>query len=143
MSAALYGRRMYEVMRFWESWDETPGRPEVEGDFARAWRATPKIVLSMTLREVGPNARLVGNDIENVVKSLKTEFVDDISVAGGGLAASLSWLRLIDEYRLYLHPVVLGGGKPFFEAGTSLKLGPLGVENLAQDVTMPRYAPAD
>ena len=60
-----------------------------------------------------------------------------------GLAASLSRLRLIDEYRLYLHPVVLGGGKPFFEAGTSLKLRPLGVESLAQGVTMLRYALAD
>jgi len=139
----LYGRRMYEVMRVWQDWDATPGRSEVEVDFARAWRATPKIVFSTTLREVGPNARLVGGDVENAVRSLKAETAGDISVAGAGLAASLSRLGLIDEYRLYVQPVVLGGGKPFFEAGMALKLRPLGVESLPQGVTMLRYAAAD
>jgi dihydrofolate reductase len=119
------------------------GRPEVEVDFACAWQETPKIVFSTTLREVGANARLVKDDVENVVKSVKSESGGDITVAGAGLAASLSRLRLIDEYQLFMHPVVLGGGKPFFEAGTSVKLKPLGTENLAQDVILLRYAPAD
>jgi len=142
-SVALYGRRMYEVMRFWETWDQTPGRPEVEVDFARAWRDTPKIVFSTTLREVGPNARLVRDDVEEVITSVKADTGGDIAVSGAGLAASLSRLRLIDEYHMYLHPVVLGGGKPFFGAGMSLKLKPLGTESLAQDVTLLRFAPAD
>lgn len=142
-SMELYGRRMYEVMRVWETWDATPGRPEVEIGFARAWRKTPKMVFSSTLQEVGPNARLVRDDVESVVRSLKAETDGEISVSGAGLAASLSRLRLVDEYRLYLHPVVLGGGKPYFEAGLSLNLKPLGAEQLPQGVTLLRYAPAD
>lgn len=139
---ALYGRRMYEVMRAWEDWDKKADVPEVEMDFARAWQATPKIVFSTTLRAVGPNARLVAGDVENVVKSIKSESDGEISVAGAGLAASLARLGLIDEYQLFIHPIVLGGGKPFFSAGTSMNLKPLGSEMLAQDVMLLRYAPA-
>ena len=83
------------------------------------------------------------DDVESVVKSVKLGSEGEIAVAGAGLAASLSRLRLIDEYRLFLHPVVLGGGKPFFESGTSMELKPLGMENLAQDVIMVRYGRAD
>lgn len=142
-SMELYGRRMYEVMRFWDSPDSEIGTSEVDLDFARAWQETPKIVFSTTLKDVGPNARLVGTDVEKIVRSLKSETDGDISVAGAELAASLSRLRLVDEYRLYVHPVVLGGGKPYFQSGLSLKLKPLGVEKLPQDVTMLRFAPAE
>jgi dihydrofolate reductase len=142
-SVALYGRRMYEIMRGWETRDEEVGASEVEIDFALAWQQTPKIVFSTTLQDVGPNARLVKDDLENVVRSLKAEADGDISVAGAGLAASLSRLRLIDEYQLYLHPVVLGGGKPFFEAGMPMKLAPLGMERMLQGVILLRYGPAD
>jgi dihydrofolate reductase len=141
-SVALYGRRMYGVMRFWEDRDAKPGVTEVEADFARAWRDTPKLVFSTTLEEVGPNARLVRENVGETVKLLKAESGGDIAVSGAGLAASLSRLGLVDEYQLYLHPVVLGSGKPFFEAGMALTLKPLGVERLAQDVTLLRYAPA-
>ena len=142
-SVALYGRRMYEIMRVWQTWDERPEASEVEVDFAKAWRETPKVVVSTTLGEVGPNARLVNSDVERVVRSLKSETQGEIEVSGAGIAASLSRLALIDEYRLYMHPVVLGGGKPFFEAGLSLKLRPLGpAEALPQGVTLLRYAPA-
>ena len=134
---------MYEVMRYWETCDKRAGAHEVEVDFARAWQETPKIVFSTTLREVGPNARLVHGDVENVVNSVKSESDGDISVAGAGLAASFSRLRLIDEYQLFVHPMVLGGGRPFFEAGTSMKLKPLGSEKLAQDVILLRFAPAN
>ena len=140
-SVALYGRRMYEVMRYWEEADRRDGASEVQLDFARAWKKTPKVVVSTTLKEVGPNARLVKDNVGNAVKALKVEHEQDISVAGAGLAASLSRLGLIDEYRLYMHPVVLGGGKPFFEAGSSPKLKPLGSESLPQGVTLLRYAP--
>jgi dihydrofolate reductase len=143
VSVTLYGRRMYEVMRYWETADERPDAGEVVVDFARAWRATPKIVISTTLREVGPNTRLIGSDVEHAVRSLKADTAGEISVAGAGVAGSLARFRLIDEYRLYFHPVVLGGGKPFFEAGSSLKLEPLGIETLPQGVMMLRYAPAE
>ena len=142
-SIALYGRRMYETMRYWETGDKAVGASEVEVEFARAWQDTPKIVFSTTLREVGPNTRLVRDDVENVVRSAKSQADGDIAVSGAGLAGSLSRLGLIDEYRLFMHPVVLGGGKPFFEAGTPMKLKPLGTENFAQDVTMLRFAPVD
>ncbi|MDG4896350.1 dihydrofolate reductase family protein [Mesorhizobium sp. WSM4976] len=140
---ALCGRRMYEAMRFWDSPEREIAAEEVERDFAHAWRETPKIVFSTTLEEVGPNARLVRNDVEAVVKSLKGEATGDISVSGAELAAHLARAGLIDEYRLYLHPVVLGGGKPYFQSGLSLALKPLGAERLAQGVTLLRYAPAD
>jgi dihydrofolate reductase len=136
----LNGRRMYETMRVWDTWDKKPGAPLVEVDFARVWQETPKVVFSTTLREVGPNARLVRHDVERVVGSLKSETTGDISVAGPTLAASLARLGLIDEYRLYMHPVVLGGGRPFFANGSALNLRPLGTESLPQGVQLLRYA---
>ena len=140
-SIALCGRRMYEVMRFWDSPDRETSASEVERDFARAWQETPKIVFSTTLRDVGPNARLVNGDAENVARSLKLETDGYISVAGADLAAHLARSGLIDEYRLYMHPVVLGGGKPHFQSGLSLTLKPFGTESLTQGVTLLRYAP--
>ncbi len=140
-SIALCGRRMYEMMRFWDSPDRETSASEVERDFARAWQATPKIVFSTTLRDVGPNARLVNGDVESVARSLKLETDGEISVAGAELAAHLARAGLIDEYRLYMHPVVLGGGKPYFESGLSLTLKPLGTESLTQGVTLLRYVP--
>ncbi|TIP84380.1 MAG: dihydrofolate reductase, partial [Mesorhizobium sp.] len=96
----------------------------------------------MSRREVGPNARLVNGDVENVVRSLKSEADGHITVAGANLAAQLARTGLIDEYRLYMHQVVLGGGKPYFQSGLSLTLKPLGKESLTQGVTLLRYAPA-
>jgi dihydrofolate reductase len=141
-SMELCGRRMYEVMRFWDSPEREASDSAVERDFARAWRETPKIVFSTTLREVGPNARLMSGDAENEVASLKLKTEGYIGVGGAELAAHLARVNLIDEYRLYMHPVVLGGGKPYFPAGLSLKLKPLDTERLPQDVTLLRYAPA-
>ena len=140
-SIALCGRRMYEVMRFWDSPERETSTSGAERDFARAWQETPKIVFSTTLREVGTNARLVKGDAENVARSLKLETDGYISVSGADLAAHLAQAGLIDEYRLYMHPVVLGGGKPYFQSGLSLRLMPLGTERLPQDVTLLRYGP--
>ncbi|PRH87173.1 dihydrofolate reductase [Labrys okinawensis] len=141
-SVALYGRRMYEVMRYWDSPEREQDSGEVEMDFAHAWRETPKVVFSTTLREVGPNARLVNSGGIEVVRSLKADGDGEIGVAGPTLAAELARSGLIDEYRLYLHPIVLGGGKPYFQQGLSLRLKPLGRESLPQGVTLLRYAPA-
>ena len=138
----LQGRRMYEVMRWWDTEGDQPGAPEVAVDFARAWKETPKVVFSTTLREVGPNARLVSSDVEGTVKALKSAVDGEILVAGAGLAATLARAGLIDEYQLFVQPVVLGGGKPFFEAGLELNLRPLGREDLPQGVVALRYAPA-
>jgi len=141
-SIALCGRRMYETMRFWDSPERETADEEVERDFARAWQETPKIVFSTTLREVGPNARLVKGDVEATARSLKSETDGEICVSGAELAAHLARAGLIDEYRLYAHPIVLGGGKPYFQAGLSLTLKPLGTQTLPQSVTLLRYAPA-
>ena len=140
-SIELCGRRMYDMMRYWDSPERETSSSKVERDFARAWQETPKIVFSTTLRDVGPNARLVNGDAENTVSALKLETDGYISVGGAEFAAHLARAGLIDEYRLYMHPVVLGGGKPYFESGLSLRLKPLGTESLTQGVTLLRYAP--
>jgi dihydrofolate reductase len=112
LTGSLYGRRMYEVMRYWEK--DEPGQDGDGLDFGTAWRATPKWVVSRTLKSVGPNATLVNGDLEGFVRKLKAEHEGEIDVAGPELAGSLAELGLLDEYQLYLVPVVLGGGKPFF-----------------------------
>lgn len=137
----LYGRHMYEVMSYW---DAPPAESsEVELEYARAWQETPKVVFSATLESVGPNARLVKKkaDMERTVRQLKAETSGQIEVTGAQFAASLIRLGLVDEFRLYVMPVVLGGGKPYFEAGLNLKLEPLGVENLPQGCTLLRFRP--
>jgi dihydrofolate reductase len=139
LSGSLYGRHVYDLMRYWD--DEHPEWDASEQEFAAAWRSKPKWVVSRTLNEVGPNATLVRNDIEAVVRRLKAEHDGEIDVAGPALAQSLTELGLIDEYRLYLHPVVLGRGKPFF-AGLRLRLRLVGREQMDQDVIRLTYVPA-
>src|SRR6476660_1907145 len=111
-SPAVYGRRMYEVMRYWD--EDRPEWDAEERDFAAAWRSQPKWVVSSSLKSVGPHATLIEDDIEAVIRGLKAQFVGEIQVGGPDLARSLTDLGLIDEYRLYFRPVVLGRGKPFF-----------------------------
>ena len=112
LAGSLYGRRMYEVMRYWD--DDRPEWDAVERDFAAVWRAKPKWVVSRSLKSVGANATLVGDDVETFVTRLKADVEGDIDVAGPELAGSLTSLGLIDEYRLYFRPFVFGRGKPYF-----------------------------
>jgi len=112
LAGSLYGRRMYEIMRYWD--EDRPEWDAGDHDFAAAWRAHPKWVVSRTLKSVGANATLVGENVEAFVRELKKDLDGEIDVAGPALAASLTDLGLIDEYRLYLRPFVLGGGKPYF-----------------------------
>ncbi len=112
IAGSLYGRRMYEVMRYWDHDD--PDWSEPRRAFAAAWRAQPKWVVSNTLSAVGPNATLVTGDIEAQVRQIKARTPGTLSVAGPEIAGYVGNLGLIDEYHLYLHPHVLGGGKPFF-----------------------------
>src|SRR3979490_3085706 len=112
LAGSVYGRSIYEVMRYWD--EDHPEWDAAEHDFAAAWRKQPKWVVSRSLKSVGPNATLVEDDLEAVIRGLKAERVGEIDVAGPDLARSLTDLGLIDEYRLYLHPIVLGRGKPFF-----------------------------
>ncbi|QNM83040.1 dihydrofolate reductase family protein [Sphingomonas sabuli] len=110
LTGAIYGRRMYEVMRYWD--DDRPEWGEEEWAYARAWRAMRKWVVSTTLDSVGPNAELVGTDVASEIRRLKASQYGTIEIAGPELAGSMA--GLIDEYRLYVHPVVLGSGKPLF-----------------------------
>src|SRR6516165_11288444 len=111
-SGFVFGRGMYEIMRYWDE-DRSDWDTE-EHDFAAVWRNQPKWVVSRSLKSVGPNATLVEGDLEAAVRGLKARRDGEIEVAGPELAGSLTELRLIDEYRLYIRPVVLGHGKPFF-----------------------------
>ncbi len=112
LTGSVYGRRMYEVMRYWD--EDSPDWGAEERDFAAAWRSKPKWVVSRTLKSVGPNASLIAGDVEAAVRRLKAGHAGEIEVAGPELAGCLTAAGLIDEYQLYLHPVVVGRGKPFF-----------------------------
>ena len=114
ITGSIYGRRTYELMHYWD--DDRPEWDAAERDFAVAWRSMPKWVVSRSLQSVGANATLVSDDIETVVRKLKAELPGELAVAGPDLAGTMTELGLIDEYRLYLHPVVLGDGMPFFTA---------------------------
>ncbi len=112
LSGMVYGRVMYEVMRYWD--EDLPDWDAEEREYAAAWRSRPKWVVSRSLKSVGPNATLLEGDLEAAVRGLKARFEGEIEVAGPELAGSLTELGLIDEYRIYLRPAVLGQGKPFF-----------------------------
>jgi dihydrofolate reductase len=139
LTGIIYGRGMYEIMRYWD--EDLPDWDAEERDFAVAWRSQPKWVVSRSLKSVGPNATLVADDLEAVVRRLKTELAGEIEVAGPDLAQSLTEAGLIDEYRLYLHPVVLGRGKPFF-AGPRPPLHLVAGDRIAEDVIRLTYIPA-
>jgi dihydrofolate reductase len=138
-TGSIYGRRMYEIMRYWDD-DHPDWEPEGQA-FAAAWRKQPKWVVSSTLTSVGPKATLVRGELEGAIKQLKAEHDGEIEVAGPRLAKSLTALGLIDEYRIYLHPVVIGGGDPYFaEARPPLRL--VGHDLIDGDVVRLRYVPA-
>ena len=139
LAASVYGRRVYELMRYWDE-DRTEWSAD-HREFAAAWRRQPKWVVSRTLKSVGPNATLVQDDIEAVVRGLKDELEGEIAVSGPELAGSLTDLGLVDEYRLYLHPVVLGHGKPFF-AGPRPPLRLVAADNIGEGVIRLTYVPA-
>jgi dihydrofolate reductase len=136
---SLYGRRLYEIMSYWD--EDHPEWDAERREFAAAWRRQQKWVVSRSLKSVGPNAALVGDDIEAAIRKLKAELVGEIQIGGPDLAQSLAALGLIDEYRLYLHPVVLGRGKPFF-AGPRPPLRLVASERMDDDVIRLTYVPA-
>jgi dihydrofolate reductase len=137
-AGSVYGRQMYEVMRYWD--DDRPEWNADEVAFAAAWRRQPKWVVSRSLTSVGPNARLVGPDLEGAIRTLKAERDGEIEVAGPNLAQSLTDLGFIDEYRIYLHPVVLGQGKRYF-AGPRPPLRLMSHDRIGEDVIRLTYVP--
>ena len=139
LSGMVYGRRMYEVMRYWD--DDLPDWGADEREYAAVWRNQRKWVVSRSLKSAGPNATLVGDDVEAAIRGLKAQLGGEIEMAGPELAASLGELGLVDAYRLYLHPVVLGGGKPFF-AGPRPPLRLTASDLIVEDVIRLTYVPA-
>ena len=137
-AGSVYGRQMYEVMRYWD--EDQPDWSQEEREFAEAWRSRPKWVVSRSLKSVGPNATLVGDDLEASIRQLKAERDGEFDVGGPCLANGLTELGLIDEYRLYLHPIVLGHGKPFF-AGPRPPLRFVASELIGEQVIRLSYVP--
>jgi dihydrofolate reductase len=135
----IYGRRMYEIMRYWD--EDLPDWDAEDRDFAVAYRRQPKWVVSRSLKSVGPNATLVADGFETVIRRLKAELAGEIHVGGPVLAQSLTEIGLIDEYRLYLRPVVLGSGTPFF-AGARPPLHLVASDVIADDLIRLTYVPA-
>ena len=122
-AGSVYGRKMYDVMRYWD--DDHSEWGAAERAFAAAWRSQPKWVISRSIKSVGPNARLVEDDLEGVIRQLKAERDGEIEV---------------DEYRIYLHPVVLGHGKPYF-AGPRPPLRLMTNDRIGEDVIRLTYVP--
>jgi dihydrofolate reductase len=142
-AGSIYGRGLYELMRYWD-WDNWAHDSREQDDlraFAEAWRAMPKWVVSRSLKEVGPNATLIGEDFEAAIRELKSDLDGEIEVGGPKLAASLTKLGLIDEYHVFLHPVVLGRGAPFF-AGVQPRLRLAASERIGESTIKLAYVPA-
>ena len=139
LTGSVYGRRMYETMRYWD--EDRPEWSAEQHEFAAAWRRQPKWVVSRSLQSVGPNATLVEDDLEAAIRGLKARLVGEMAVSGPDLARSLTDLGLIDEYRLYFHPVVLGRGKPFF-AGPRPPLRLVASDLIGKNAIRLTYVPA-
>lgn len=139
LTGSVYGRRVYELMRYWDE-DQPDWSPDLH-EFAAAWRRQHKWVVSRSLTSVGPNATLVSDGVEDVVRGLKKDLEGEIDVSGPALAHSLGEAGLIDEYRLYVRPVVLGSGKPFF-AGPPPPLRLAAHDLIGEDAVRLTYAPA-
>lgn len=106
---------MYELMTaYWPTAEADPAATPVEREYARIWSATPKVVFSSTLSTVGWNSRLVRGDVGGELARLRNEFEGDLDIGGATLAAAFIRRGLVDEYRLVVHPVVLGAGTPYF-----------------------------
>jgi dihydrofolate reductase len=116
LGAHLCGRRLYEEMVYWETAHEKPGISETELEFARIWKKLPKIVFSGSLEHVEGNARLAREGVAEEIAELKEQPGKDLAIGGAGLASDAIKLDLIDEYRLFVSSVVLGGGTPYFPA---------------------------
>ena len=130
---------MYEIMRYWD--DDLPHWDAGDRDFAAVWRSQRKWVVSRSSKSVGPNATLIEDDFEAVIRRLKAQLEGEIDVAGPNLAGSLTNLGLIDEYRPYIHPIVLGSGQPFF-AGPRPRLRLVASDRIGGDVIRLTYVPA-
>ena len=144
LDATLYGRRVYEVMAaYWPTGEDDPQATETTREFARIWNRMPKIVFSSTLERVDHNSRLVRGDVAAVLKDLRREFDGDLGVAGPNLAGQFVRRGLVDEYRIVVHPVVLGSGTPFWpKLDAPLRLRPVETRRFESGVELRSYVPS-
>jgi dihydrofolate reductase len=142
--ASLYGRRLYELMAaYWPTEEDNPSGTDVTRDFARIWKATPKIVFSTSLERVEHNSRLVRGDVGSVLDDLREEFEGDLDVGGPNLAGQFVRRGLVDEYRLVIHPVVLGAGTPFWpDLDSPLRLRLVETGRFGNGAELRSYVPA-
>jgi dihydrofolate reductase len=138
LAGSIYGRGLYELMRYWD--ENRPEWDAPERAFAEAWKRQPKWVFSRSLKEVGPNATLLGEDFEAVIRGLRAELDGRIDVGGPKLAASVAQLGLVDEYQIYLRPFVLGKGNPYF-VGAQPPLRLVASDRVGEDALRLRYVP--
>jgi dihydrofolate reductase len=139
----LFGRRMYEVMTYWDTAEEDPSNPEYVLEFARIWKRIVKIVFSKTLDHVQGNARLSRGNIVDEIAQLKAQPGLDMGVGGATIAGALMRSGLIDEYQLFIHPVVLGGGTPMFQVADPIKLRLMETRTFHSGAVLLRYQPAN
>ena len=138
----LYGRRMYQTMRYWETAPDLPDQPAHEQDFARIWRAADKVVFSATLPSVSTaRTRLERSFDLDLIRQLKQAASRDLTVAGPTLAASALAAGLVDELQLMLLPLAVGGGKPALPAGARLGLQLLRTRTFASGAVYLGYRP--
>jgi dihydrofolate reductase len=144
LDATMYGRRLYEVMAaYWPGGEDNPASTPAMREFARIWNPLPKIVFSSSLDRVEHNSRLVRGDVGPVLEELRREFDGDIGVAGANLAGQFVRRGLVDEYRLVIHPVVLGAGTPFWpELDAPLRLRLIETRTFESGVVIRSYVPA-
>jgi dihydrofolate reductase len=135
----LYGRRMYDVMHVWQTLDVTD-EPAVIRDYAEIWRAADKVVYSTTLAEpLTPRTRIERTFDADAVRRLKSVATSDISIGGPDIAAQAIAAGLVDEYALYLSPVIVGGGTPFLPSGSLASLRLLDERRFPNGVVYLRY----
>lgn len=138
LAGCIYGRHVYQIMQYWD--EDQPGWGDQERAYAAVWRRQRKWVVSRTLAAVGPNATLLTGDLETAIRALKAGNDSELSVSGPDIAQSLGDLGLIDEYRLYYHPVVMGHGTPFF-AGSPPPLRLIGSDRIGPETVRLAYVP--
>ena len=143
MSAFLDGRVSYELMAgYWPTADQDPASSPAEAAFAKIWRDMPKVVYSRTLTEAGWNSTIVREVVPEEVRAMADAAPGDLAVGGARLAATFRRHGLVDEYRLYVVPVVLGAGTPLFDpAEGPVRLALAGTRTFGNGVVLLRYHP--
>jgi len=142
-AVSLYGRKLYELMSaHWPTADQAPDVSPIEAEYARLWRAMPKVVFSTTLEEVGWNSRLERGDVVEAARRIKAETDGRVEVAGATLAAPLVRAGLVDEFQLVIAPTAVGGGTPYFpELDKWIRLDLVEHRAFSSGVVLLRYVP--